>query len=400
MVGMWSFWSSKNPLPRVGAIVDVGDRRIEVALVSSVADHLGPSVVWTHVELLSLGDATKAEATIKKAVNNAFASLAKDGVKVLKQLGLPREISLIQASLHAPYAITVSRNVSMRAAKPFKITRSLVSELESKAKADAYEMQSSALVRSGLKLYPLSSAVIALRLNGYETQYPFKSEAAEVSLSQHVILSTLDFLEMLRGARDRYLPGTELDADSFISLFYRTISALAPKVADCSIVTIGDGVTEFMTVREGLPQDTHFMPIGLDHVAQEISKVVGLLPHEARNVTKNGAEEIFAFGGDAKKRAVKDALIKFETELTSLFRKTGDSLALPKPIFLQTEYDHEVFFASMVERVARVVTGTQHTVHPVTSEFFAHGDIKDASLLSLAYSFHKKLYVDRYLDLK
>lgn len=397
---MWSFWSSKNPPLRIGAIVDVGDRRIEVALVRSVANSLEPNVVWTHVELLSLGDTTNTEAAIKKAINNAFSALAKDGAKTLKQLGLPREISLIQASLHAPFAITVSRNVSMRAAEPFKITRSLVAELENKAKTDAYEIQSSSIVRSSLKLYPLSSAVIALRLNGYETKYPFKSVASEVSLSQHVILSTLDFLEMLREARDKYLPGTDLDADSFISLFYRTVSALAPKITDCSIVTIGDGATEFMTVRDGLPQDTHFMPIGLDHVAQEISKTVGLLPHEAKNMTKQGTEVSLAVGGEAKKQAVKDALMSFETELTSLFRKTGDSLALPKPIFLQTERDHEGFFASMVERVAKMVTGTQHTVHPVTSEFFAHGDIKDASLLSLAFSFHKKLYVDRYLDLK
>lgn len=396
---MWPFGSSKKAQIRIGAIVDVSDSRIEVALVRSESSRPDPNVIWTHVEPLARVPGGSSEAIVKKAVNNAFAAISKDAIKVLKKLGLPESISLIQASLHAPFAVTVSRSVSLQSDKPLKVTRSLAKELEEKAKADAYKIQSSTLVRSGLKLHPLSSAVTALRLNGYETKYPWKSNATEVTLSQHVILATLDFLGILRESRDKYLPGTELDADSFISLFFRTVSAVAPKVTDCSIVTIGDSATEFLTVRDGLPQDTYFMPFGLDHLSGEISRSTGLLPHEAKGLTKNDAIEYVALQSEDKKRAATTALANFENELRSLLGKTGDSLSLPKPIFLQTECDHELFFAAMVDRVSKEVTGTKHTVHPVTSEFFACRDVRDASLLSLAFAFHKKLYEDHYLDL-
>jgi hypothetical protein len=204
----------------------------------------------------------------------------------------------------------------------------------------------------------------------------------------------------LKDARDKYLPKTEIDADSFISLFCRTVSALVPNVSDCSLLTIGDGATEFMVVRDGLPQGMYYIPMGLDHIANEICRATGLLPHEAKGLTKDNAVDYVLLQTKDKKTAADGVLSLFEKELTSLLSKAGDSSSLPKPIFLQTECDHEMFFANMVDRVSKKVTGTKHTVHPITSEFFACRDVKDASLLSLAFAFHKKLYKDHYLDLR
>ncbi len=396
-------WFSLSPRPtptHIGAIIDVGDTKIEVALVRSDKSKLEPNVVWTHVELFAHDRNSDTTTALRKAVFNSFAALGREGVKVLKQLNLPTEISLVQASLHAPYALTLSRTVTLKNEKPIKVTRSLVKELEDKANADALKIQSSKLVRSGLKLYPLSSAITALRLNGQKNKYPFNSSATEVSLSQHVVLATLDFVGILKDARDKYLPKTEIDADSFISLFSRTVSALVPNVSDSSLLTIGDGATEFMVVRDGLPQDMYYIPMGLDHIANEICRATGLLPHEAKGLTKDNAVDYVLLQTKDKKTAADDVLSLFEKELTSLLSKAGDSSSLPKPIFLQTECDHEMFFANMVDRVSKKVTGNKHTVHPITSEFFACRDVKDASLLSLAFAFHKKLYKDHYLDLR
>lgn len=394
---MW-FTSRNQNATRVGAVIDVGDSKIEVALVTSESAKIESSVVWSHNEPLVNGS-TDPSIVFKKGLFNSFAALSKEGVKVLKGLGLSGHIDLIQASLHAPYSITVARNVSFKSTKPVKVTTELVKNLEYKANEDAKQLQSSKLVSAGLKLHPLSSVAIALRLNGYETRYPFKSEAAEVSLCQHISFASFDFLSFLYEARDKYLPNVPIDADSFASLFWRTVSSIAPKTDDCTLLMIGDTVTELVIVREGLPQSSTFIAMGLDHIAAEISSQSGLLKHEAKNVTKNNTTESAVISRESLKPSVTSAIAKYEVELDKLLRTTGDVLALPKPIYIQTECDHELFFASLIEKTATKVTGIKHTVHPVTSEFFACRGIRDASLLSLAYVFHKKLYEDHYLDL-
>lgn len=396
---MWFSWFRKEATARVGAIVDVSDSKIEVALVYSDISKSVPEVIWTHAEILSSQGNAKSMNVLKKAIFNAFSALSKDGVRILNERKLPNEISLIQATLHAPYSHTITRSVSVTANRPVKVTRSLVEELEQKANADAYKMQYSELSRFGVTLYPLSSAAVALRLNGYQTKYPYKSMAEEITLSQHVSFATFDFRSMLVEARDKYLPKVVFDTDSFISLFYRTVMATSAKTSDCSLLTIGDSATEFITVRDGLPQHSSFMPFGLNSISAKISGATGLLPHEARAVTKKNRVDNIAPGVDRHKKALSVSTADFEVELKKLLSKTGDVLALPRTIYLQNECDHEAFFTSMVLRVAKDVTGTKHSVHSITSEFFSCQGVRDASILSLAYAFHKKLYEDDYLDL-
>lgn len=396
---MWFSWSRKSATTRVGAIVDVSDRKIEVALVRSDKSASDPEVVWTYSETLSQGNSADSVSTLKKAVLNSFSVISKEGINVLKDLNLPTNISLIQATLHAPYSYTITRSVSVKAEKPVKVTRALVDELEAKANADAYKMQSSELSRFGVVLHPLSSSSVALRLNGYQAKYPFKSMAEEITLSQHVSFSTFDFKSILEEARDKYLPKVAIDMDSFVSLFYRTAMSISSKTSDCSLITIGDSATEFITVRDGLPQHSSFMPFGLNTLSLKISNVTGLLPHEARAVTKDNQVDNAVSKDGRYDNALIAATGEYEVELKKLLSKTGDVLALPKTIYLQSECDHEAFFTPLVERVANGVTGTKHSVHPITSEFFSCSGVRDASLLSLATAFHKKLYEDDYLDL-
>ncbi len=397
---MWFSWSGKSATTRVGAIVDVSDSKIEVALVSSNKSANDGEVVWTYSEMLSPASVeADSTSTVKKAILNSFSAISKEGVKVLRDLKLPTEISLIQATLHAPFSYTITRGVSVKAESPVRVTRALIDELETKANAEAYKQQTVELSRFGIALHPLSSSSVALRLNGYQAKYPFKSMAEEITLSQHVSFSTFDFKSILEEARDKYLPKVAIDMDSFVSLFYRTAMAISSKTDDCSLITIGDSATEFITVRDGLPQHSSFIPYGLNTLSLKISHATGLLPHEAKAVTKDNQVDNANLNDSRYEGALAAATNEYEAELKTLLSKTGDALALPKTIYLQSECDHEAFFTPLVERVANAVTGTKHSVHPITSEFFSCGGVRDASLLSLATAFHKKLYEDDYLDL-
>ena len=367
MKGTMSFFSwTKKDRDQLGVILDVGKGWVEVALVHSESQNALPKIVWSYGEAF-IPDDTVPTSRLKKAVFNSLSALSQNGMKELGKQGLSKKIKLIQATLHAPIAYTVARNVSIKEERPFKVTKELIKELETKAEEDARGLQGSELMTRGLQLHPLSSTTVAMSLNGYATKYPFKSATSELSICQHIALSSLDFANLVKEVRDKYLPSASVDVDSFASVVYRAVTSLAPQSTNCLLVLVDEGATELLPVIDGLPQNSSFMNRGSGKAKALDSKFYDLPAYEA--------------------------------ELKMLLSRSGNTLSLPSTIFLNVDQGHEAVLVSLLEKVAREVTGIKHSIHPITSEFFSEKRDQDASLLALAYVFHKRLYEYDYLDL-
>lgn len=392
------FWSLKSDTQiDVGAVVDIREGRVDATLILSSKDKPEPEIIWTHSEPFVISG-SNMESALKKAILNSFSDLSTSGQRTSNQKGVFSPISLIQVSIHAPYAYTISRNVSVKGEKPFKVTKKLVRELEERAEADARTQQMGELVTKDLKLRPLSSSAVAISINGYPTKYPYKSHALELSLCQHISLTTLDILPYLEEARDKHLPKTKIDADSFASLFFRMMLSLAPKSLDCSLLYIGENNSELLIVRDGLPQSASFSQFGLDDMATRVSEKTNISLGDVRNITKTNSVDPLSLANDGKKALVASAFNSYEAELKNLLGRTGDSLSLPKTVYLLAPRSHEEHFSTLVERLAKEVSGTTHSVHPITTEFFGFGQNVDPMLVALAYVFHKKLYEDNFFD--
>ncbi len=346
----------------LGVLLDIENSEVTIAIAISDAGH-DPRVLWSHKEAVPIGEPGLLDRRLFVAIQTAFTELSNNGLPSLRRADHSALPSVIQVSLAAPFAYTVGRNVSLRDNKPFRVTRKLVKELEQKAVEEVRSQAASELFSKNLKLVALSDSTAALSVNGYPTYYPFKSSATELTLCQVVAIGQSDLVEHIQRCQEKILPGALLDIDSFMSLYLRVVTELAPKANDMCLVSVSERTTELLTQRDGLPQSSVFIPFGHeDH-----------LPAGA------------------------DGQASYEESLTKLFVRYNDGLSLPKNIYLLSEKPAEHKTAEALQRASRKATGTNHQIFSVPAAFFSRLNVPDARLCSLVFAYGWKLYEDRHL---
>jgi hypothetical protein len=358
-------------------LVDIGGRKVRIAIVSSGDQATQIQLLWTHEEKVAGNASLNDEKALCAAVSQAFKELSTNGFSSLRKIGQTYLPTLIQVSIASPYVYTVSRNVSLRADAPVRITEKLVAELEKKAVDEIRAQTTGDLFARNLNLAVISNSTAALSVNGYPTQFPFKSTAKEITVCQVVALGARALIDHIRNCQEQTLPRAVLDIDSFMSLYLRALSELGPKVVDACLVFVSDTTTELLVQRDGLPQSVLSMPGGYDTILSSLSN--------STVVTDN------------KPTTTDSRLTSYEEGLVRLFGQTNDGLSLPKNIYLHAKTDQSRVFAAALQRSSRSATGTDHQIFSAPATFFSSLNISDPDWCCLAFVYHRKLYEDRHL---
>jgi hypothetical protein len=370
--------SRKSEQHESAVLVDIGGQNVRIAIVSSGDSSTQIRLLWTHHEIVNDKASSGDEKAVCSAVSQAFKELGTNGFATLRKIGQTDLPSLIQVSIASPYVYTVSRNVSLKADAPVRITERLVAELEKKAVDEIRAQTTGDLFARNLNLAVVSNSTAALSVNGYPTQFPFKSTAKEITLCQVVALGARVLVDHIRSCQEKILPEAVLDIDSFMSLYLRALSELGPKVVDACLVFVSDTTTELLVQRDGLPQSVLSMPGGYSTISNSLSTSTTLT--------------------DIKQEGTPTAkLTSYEEGLVRLFGQTNDGLSLPKNIYLHAKTDQSRVFAAALQRSSRSATGTDHQIFSAPATFFSSLNISDPDWCCLAFVYHRKLYEDRHL---
>lgn len=345
----------------MGVIVDINTSEITLAIFFSRESEPFPKLLWQHKELTTFTSKdANTELKVRAAIQRGFAALSNSGLAALRKQNIRNLPEIIQVSISAPLSYTIARNMKVSSAEPFKVTSSLLRELESKATNEAKSFSTSSLMAKDLNLTTLSNSTAGLSINGYQTYFPLKSTATEVLLCQVVTLSSKELVTELEGQRDKVLPKARLDIDSFMSVYLRSLVTLSPKTSDACLINLTDEYVEMLLLRDSLPQSSTF------------SKVTICQPNSS-----NAA---------------------YQQDLTAMFKSAGDGLAMPRQIFTHTKRSSDQTLKPCLEEASKSATGINHQVSLTGTQFFTNDAMIPPNLACLAYVFHKDLYEDRSLE--
>lgn len=345
---------------QLGVIVDVTAREVSIAVLSSKESDKFPRVFWYHQErVLALGSSAPDNKSLRLAIQKAFAELSKVGFAVLRKNGITYLPEIIQASISAPLSYTVSKNLRLAPEKPVRVTKKLLAELEAKAAAETKAHSTSKLMAKDLNLVALANFTAGLRVNGYPTHYPEKSEATEIVLCQMMTLAERDLVAELESQRDKMMPKARLDVDSYMSVYLRALMVAVPSSKEACLLCLMPGQGEMMLVRDSLP---------LSSLAAKTD--IGLVPNDPA----------------------------FQQSLTELFKQTGDGLSMPRTIFVHARGMDGLVIKASLETAAKAATGINHQVVVTDAELFASDSSIPPFLAILSFVFHHDLYEERYLD--
>lgn len=171
-------------------------------------------------------------------------------------------------------------------------------------------------------------------------------------------------------------------------VFYCVLRELAPDTSEVCLVDVSYEATEIGIVRDGILKYVTHAPLGIYSLSRDIASLCELPKEEALSYIR-GNSALEDCLSTPKKAELKEIIRAFEDKMTELFNRTGDTLSIPKPLFVHTDRNAEKFFSKIIKNAAKRATKGEHGIHLVTSKLLGESTLEDTALLLSAHFFHK-----------
>lgn len=169
-----------------------------------------------------------------------------------------------------------------------------------------------------------------------------------------------------------------------MAIYYDYMRHSFPDTAECCLIDVTSEATEIGVVRENILRHTTHTPIGAYTLAREIAALSKIPKEEAYSYLRGGSTFILNKLSEAKQDELGVIIEAYEDRIAELLKQTGDTLAVPKTLFLHCDADSEEFFIQHLKNAAFKATGINHVVHPVTSTFLSGTPVNHDTAIMLS----------------
>lgn len=379
---MGFFGSNKNNI-RYGALLDIGSGSVVASIVRSDETISNPEIIWSKREYSPLKKSdiqTNNTKGVLTSLMNVMMLLDSQGRQKLYETSRTNNIDFLQVSISAPWSHTTTKTISYSNEEEFEITTDLVSELIRTA-----EKKSAEELETREKINDFGFSIINRRtLQIFANEYPInvtgKQKAKSLKIVEATAIAQKNILSAIEDIRDKILPKAELSLYSFMLPYYFVTNSIGNNSEYC-LVDITYEATEIGIVRNGFLNYSTHCTYGAYSLARDISEILQISADEAYGYLTQ--EDIFTFMNSAteeQKSAVSKIIDDYVNKLSDLFKETGDSLAIPRKIYIHGNLKTEIFLNDKLKLAAKRATRLDHATYKV-SEQVLNKYYKDASVV-------------------
>ncbi len=387
------FFKSKPKAREAALIVDIGSGSVGLAIIISDVLEPKPEIVWTHREYSLIKDVdsiTWSLREINTTIINAFLRLSSDGLKALREHETPLPLETLQVVVCAPWTYTVTKTVHYTEEHPFTITESLVEELAEAASKKAVEaaLKESMIQSSGL--VTINNETIGVIANEYVLEDYENLTSRDLTLVQLTAVTNQRIIDTILEVQEKIMPRSELVTNSFMAMFYTVMRQSHPDTTECCLVDVTNEATEIGIIRDNLLRHTTHAPYGAYTLTREIAALAKIPKEEAFAYVRGGGAFVLSKLSEAKQAELDIIIETYEDKIAELFKQTGDTLSVPKTIYLHCDADTEAFFVERLKHAAEKATKMKHSIHPITTTFVqADAPRGDTAVLLSANYYHQ-----------
>jgi hypothetical protein len=404
-------FSKQGGIRRVGATIEIGSGSIAAAVVVSHAERTHPEIIWVKREFATLSaeyDFARSIKSMLTTLMNVMMALDSEGRSALLAAYPGATIETLQISISAPWAYTISKIVEYESETPFTVTGSLINSLVDKANEETLAVirESENELNSGLTI--MTRATTDITGNGYHTLSPIGQTASVITLTQVSAVSQTLMTAAVDDLKARMFPKADLERYSTMLIFHSTIRGIYPEMTEYCLVDLTYEATELAIIRDGVLHYTTHTHIGINTLVRNLALRLDTPEADAASVLKRAYDaDTLDVLSDKERRTIEALFTEYQTALEELFHETGDSLSIPKVLFLHSSYQHERFYDNYISAAAKAATSSSHTVHTLSHELMLtryNGDSKidlikrdiDTAVLMAAQFFHKGVDSDGF----
>ncbi len=409
-----SLFSHEEPLIRFGAVIEIGSGSVLASIVKSDRSKTNPEILWSKREYaIKRADSdtgVNAKAVIT-ALMNAILLLENDGTKLMRVTYPHSKITHVQVSMTAPWSYTITKVIGYAKETEFEITEALLSSLIDAAQTKINEELKENELATDLGLAIMARATTDIHANDYKIEDPKGKRASSLTLTQVSAVAQTYLTDAVRDIKNKVFKHANLEQFSFMLMFHCIIREFNNQLSEYCLVDITYEATEIGVVRGSILRYCTHTPIGISTLARTIVKVLDIPLAEAYSFLKEPYHtHAMSTLTESKRKAVEIVFDEYQNNLANLFKETGDTLSIPKIIFMHGDNQTEDFFSIQLEKAARKATGSTHAIHAVTSELLTKNftaeqkkDLlvltDDTAMLVAAQFFHKQHHCNDFIQL-
>ncbi len=410
-INIMKLFSTHSGDRRIGATIEIGSGSVAVAVVVSEPTKRHPHIVWAKREFATLSadyDFARSIKSMLTSLMNSMMALDGDGRAALEATYPGTHIKTLQVSISAPWAYTISKIVEYESETPFVITETLINTLVEKANEETIAVlrESEKEHNSGLTI--MTRATTDITGNGYHTLDPVGQTASSITLTQVSAVAQKLITTAVDDLKARMFARTSLERYSTMLIFHSTIRGIYPEMTEYCLVDLTYEATELAIIRDGVLQYTTHTHVGINTLIRNLAIRLDTPEADAESLFRRVFEADTLEVLTEKEQKVFETLLgEYQSALEELFHETGDSLSIPKILFLHSSYQHERFFDNYITAAAKAATSSSHTVHTLSHELMLTrftGDSKvdlikrniDTGVLMAAQFFHKQLDTNNF----
>ncbi len=408
-------FGSKKANTRYGAIIEIGSGSVITAIVISNDEKNHPDIIWSEREYATITldqDTDRSLKSMLTTLMNSVMNLDQAGRAALKATYPHAEIEYLQISISAPWAYTISKIIRYEHDEPFTVTEDLIHGLTVTADQKTTDVltESEKTHDSGITI--MTRATTDITANDYRTMTPINQKACSVSLTQVSAVGQNLITGAISDLKDKLFPKVKTERYSTMLIFHCIIRDLYPTMTEYCLIDLTYEATEIAIIRDGVLQYSTHTPIGLNTLVRNLAARLKVPEGDARTMLKqiyqtdNGGTDLT----DKQKVVFDELMTEYRGNLEALFHETGDSLSIPKVMFLHGNYQHENFFDDHMLAAARAATGSTHTIHTVSHDLltsmYDETERKeiligstDSAILMSAQFFHKQHHCNDFVQL-
>lgn len=377
-----SLFSKKHTGSDSQVAIDIGSGSIGIVLLNNDPSLDNP-VLWSYREYTTVSEKYKqpTQKLIQTTLLEVMLRLQNEGLAVLQEKQLP-PLSSMKVCVSAPWAYTFSKKVLYKQEHTFSITSELLDELYTSVTEDiAKTITSYTNEHEGLQdLEIVQNEPSCIIANGYQLRN--WSNSTTKQLQVHYVLVAIH--KYLRAAisevHEKILPNTQLQIVSYAQLAAQGLHKNYPSSKEAAIMHVTADASELIVIRNGLLHTVSYIPTGYRSLFEQLAAEM--------NVPKGEADTHLKEAELPEKWRVANTFTQYVTDMKELVAQTGDSLSIPKTIFLDAPMAYNDFFTEQIIDITKQTTGLQHTVHPLFPGGKTSTQCNDMSLAVTNFKYH------------
>ncbi len=349
-----------------GLVIDIGSGSVSAAIVCSNKSKAEPVVIWSEKVLTAVKTDANQEQQAKAilaALMNVMMKFDTAGRSKLNESNSSANLQRVEVAVSAPWAQTVTRNISYSEPEPFKITDSFISKLVVEADKKIKDELSEDDVLENYGLQVVARATHKLKANGYSVVSLDGRQAKQVDMSRTTVVVP-DFLyDSLQEIKHKLFPNLSMRIHSFMYSYYCMTIAIPSFANNVCLIDVTAAATEVGVVREGILEFTDSAPLGSHTLVQEITDVLGVSEAEVHGYLSHEQPlEFFSKKSKAIQNKINKIFGHYSASLSDTLSSTGNSLSLPKTILLNAELSEKALYTKLIKDSASTVYLTEPTI--------------------------------------